>query len=89
MMSAHDTMPGQMASTCFLMSSTISKPLSVRLGTASRSALLPGVEAINTDASQPCKENNPLSLIPFNNLNFQYQQGMAKTIDLNGGKPVP
>lgn len=53
MISAQDTMPGHMASTWLLMSSTMSYPRTVKLGTASRSAVLLGVEAINTDPSHP------------------------------------
>jgi hypothetical protein len=54
MMSAHETMPGQTASTWLLISSTILNPLKVWLGIASLSAVLFGVDLIRTDASQPC-----------------------------------
>ncbi len=54
MMSAHETILGHLASTSLLMSLMTLNPAKVRLGTASFSAVLLGVELINTDASQPC-----------------------------------
>lgn len=54
MMSAHETILGHLASTSLLMSLMTLNPAKVRLGTASFSAVLLGVESINTDASQPC-----------------------------------
>ncbi|KAK3010616.1 hypothetical protein RJ639_010792 [Escallonia herrerae] len=54
-MSAHETTPGQASSRAVLARTTTSKPSPgrERLMSASRSALLKGVEEMRTEASQP------------------------------------
>ncbi len=58
MISAQETTPGQASSTAALAVSIRSIPCSVRLGTASNSALLVAVLLIRFDASHPCNKHD-------------------------------
>lgn len=55
MMSAQETIPGHVASSCDLASSTTSKPLRPKFATALLSADGPGIK---TEPSQPCNADD-------------------------------